>query len=89
MTLRELIREIVDSKELHIEEKLDILEKLMNTGSILPNHYLIRTNEYEVECWYRYKNKNGEVERGNTGWDDPKQIINEYLKNSKEIKRRR
>ena len=88
MTLRDLIKEIIESKELKTEEKIDIIDKLMHTGSILPNHYLVKKQNEEIECWYRYENKKGQVKRKNTGWDNPKQIINEYLKTNNKTKRR-
>ena len=87
MKIKNLITEIELNEVLDTMDKVYLLEKLVNFTYISPGIYFKRKeNTDEVEIWYRNVDENGTTEHGKTDWDEPQQVINEYL-TTKELRK--
>jgi len=75
-TIKDLIAGIINSN-LSNEDKINLLESIMETGKLNDGLYLKKDEEGLLECWFRNVDENGSVDCGPTCYDI-EAIINDY-----------
>lgn len=75
-TSKELIAGILNSK-LSNEDKINLLDRIMNTGQLNDGLFLKKDEEGYLECWFKTTNDKGNIEYVPTLYD-VETIINDY-----------
>ena len=79
MKIQEIVRKVLESEELELDDRLNLVSNLVNFGEIVPGIYLKRKyGTEEVEVWFRSVDDKGFVEEEKTDWTDPEKLIQEY-----------
>lgn len=79
MEIQEIVKKVLETEDLELDDRLNLISSLVNFGEIVPGISLKRKyGTDEVEVWFRSVDEQGNKEEEKAEWNDPSKIVQEY-----------